>query len=346
MLGVVAALFGLLFAFVIVIAYQNFTDAQGNVSDEADALAAVVRDSGAFPQPQRDHVRAAVGVYVRAVVDEEWPRMRQGKDSARRLVGRRRHVHGATGIRPGLAEGDVVLRRFRAAAERRAGCPAESPRRRGRRPALGDRRTDPGRLCGHHRLRGAGRVDELLVSRDRGRIDRPGRGPVARRARRPDLSLLGRPLRRLTAPSARASSPSSSRPSGRRGRDPGPFDRMARHRDLRGVVHRRGGDLRRRDGARHGTPPSTRSSRCRRACCPRWDCCSGYSSAFSQRRSGTPPIGHSSRSIARRARCDRSTSSPGRSRASHERACRFSCAVISRRRSPRSGLPWAEGRQR
>ena len=82
MLGVVAALFGLLFAFVIVIAYQNFTDAQGNVSNEADALAAVVRDSGAFPPPQRDHVRAAVGVYVRAVVDEEWPRMRQGEDSA------------------------------------------------------------------------------------------------------------------------------------------------------------------------------------------------------------------------------------------------------------------------
>src|SRR6478736_3464460 len=82
MLGVVAALFGLLFAFVIVIAYQNFTDAQANVSDEADALAAVVRDSGAFPQTQRVHVRDAVGVYVRAVVDEEWPRMRHGEDSA------------------------------------------------------------------------------------------------------------------------------------------------------------------------------------------------------------------------------------------------------------------------
>ena len=50
MLGVVAALFGLLFAFVIVIAYQNYSDAQSNVSDEADALAAIVRDSLApFP---------------------------------------------------------------------------------------------------------------------------------------------------------------------------------------------------------------------------------------------------------------------------------------------------------
>jgi hypothetical protein len=38
MVGVVAALFGLLLAFVIVIAYQNFLDADGNVSREADSL--------------------------------------------------------------------------------------------------------------------------------------------------------------------------------------------------------------------------------------------------------------------------------------------------------------------
>ena len=92
MLGVVAALFGLLLAFIVVIAYQNYGDTQSNVSNEADALAAIVRDSGAFPQPDRDRVRAAVGAYVRAVVDDEWPRMHEGKDSARAAGGRRRHV--------------------------------------------------------------------------------------------------------------------------------------------------------------------------------------------------------------------------------------------------------------
>ena len=83
MLGVVAALFGLLFAFVIVIAYQNYTDAHSNVNDEANALAAIVQDSGALPQPERDQVRGAVGAYVRVVVGEEWPRMRRGEDSPR-----------------------------------------------------------------------------------------------------------------------------------------------------------------------------------------------------------------------------------------------------------------------
>jgi hypothetical protein len=83
MLGVVAALFGLLLAFIIVIAYQNYGDTQGRVSDEADALAAIVRDSGAFPQPDRDRVRRAVGAYVQTVVNEEWSLMHEGRDSAR-----------------------------------------------------------------------------------------------------------------------------------------------------------------------------------------------------------------------------------------------------------------------
>ena len=83
MLGVVAALFGLLLAFIIVIAYQNYGDTQSSVSSEADALAAIVRDSATFPQAAGDEVRRAVGSYVRIVVDEEWPRMQDGDESAR-----------------------------------------------------------------------------------------------------------------------------------------------------------------------------------------------------------------------------------------------------------------------
>ena len=82
-LGSVAALFGLLLAFIVVIAYQSYGDTQDNVNDEAGALAAIVRDSGAFPQSDRDRVRGSVGAYVRAVVDDEWPRMHEGRESTR-----------------------------------------------------------------------------------------------------------------------------------------------------------------------------------------------------------------------------------------------------------------------
>ncbi len=86
MLGAVATLFGLLLAFIVVIAYQGYSDAQSNVSNEAGALAAIVRDSGAFPQRNRNRVRGAVGAYVRAVVDDEWPRLHEGKDSRRAVA--------------------------------------------------------------------------------------------------------------------------------------------------------------------------------------------------------------------------------------------------------------------
>lgn len=81
-LGVVAALFGLILAFVIIIAYQNFLAAQANVSREADSLASIVRDSESFPEPGGANVRHAVGSYARGVTTDEWPQMRQGNDDA------------------------------------------------------------------------------------------------------------------------------------------------------------------------------------------------------------------------------------------------------------------------
>ena len=53
MLGVVAALFGLLLAFVIITAYENFIEAGADVNREADSLASIVRDSPAFPRAGR-----------------------------------------------------------------------------------------------------------------------------------------------------------------------------------------------------------------------------------------------------------------------------------------------------
>ena len=73
MLGVVGAVFGLLLAFVIVIAYQNFLEASGNVNRESGPLASILRDSAAFPEPGGSNVRRAVGTYVQSVVTNECP---------------------------------------------------------------------------------------------------------------------------------------------------------------------------------------------------------------------------------------------------------------------------------
>lgn len=84
MLGVLAAFFGLLLAFVVVIQFQNHDDARANVETEADALAAIVRDNQALGAPEADRVRGAVATYVRAVVQDEWPRLHAaGQESPR-----------------------------------------------------------------------------------------------------------------------------------------------------------------------------------------------------------------------------------------------------------------------
>src|SRR3954447_26693369 len=62
MLGVVAALFGLLLGFVIIITYENFLERSADVSREADPLASLVRDSAAFAGPQGDRVRDAARI--------------------------------------------------------------------------------------------------------------------------------------------------------------------------------------------------------------------------------------------------------------------------------------------
>jgi len=80
-LGVVASLFGLLLAFVVVIEFQAFSSAEDNVAGEADGLAAIMRDSRSFEGPGGARVQASIGDYVRTVVREEWPLMRRGDES-------------------------------------------------------------------------------------------------------------------------------------------------------------------------------------------------------------------------------------------------------------------------
>jgi hypothetical protein len=87
MLGVVGSLFGLLLAFLVVVEFQSFASAQDNASREADGLAQVIRDSRAFAPADRARVSAAAGDYARLVVRDEWPRLRDGHDSARAWAG-------------------------------------------------------------------------------------------------------------------------------------------------------------------------------------------------------------------------------------------------------------------
>jgi len=80
-LGVLAVVYGIVLAFVIVALYEEFRQAGADVRTEATALSEVYRDSQAFSPPAAAGVKTAVGDYIHAVVVDEWPAMRTGKES-------------------------------------------------------------------------------------------------------------------------------------------------------------------------------------------------------------------------------------------------------------------------
>jgi Protein of unknown function (DUF4239) len=173
MLGVAATLFGLLLAFVIIVGYRNFLDADASVSSEADALGSIVRDSAAFPPLGGANVRLAVGTYVRAVVYDEWPRMHDsGKDSPVA-------VRGLDGISAALRTVNPTSRGETAfydgaVSQLNASVTARADRLEKAAGGLprGPRRADPLQQLRDRRLRRVRRISELLVSRARAGRDR------------------------------------------------------------------------------------------------------------------------------------------------------------------------------
>ena len=110
MLGVVASLFGLLLAFVIVIEFQASAAASDNVQTEADVSRPSSGTATGSTRPAGANVRSAIGNYVRAVTDKEWPLMRHG-DEALSLAGHRPSVRRHAELHPRLEVAGFVLRR-------------------------------------------------------------------------------------------------------------------------------------------------------------------------------------------------------------------------------------------
>ncbi len=71
-------LYGLLLAFVVVTAWQNYSDASTQIEDEISALSNVMRDSGGLPADVRVPVREDTLRYADLVVSREWATLAHG----------------------------------------------------------------------------------------------------------------------------------------------------------------------------------------------------------------------------------------------------------------------------
>jgi hypothetical protein len=75
------ALFAVVLAFVTLASFQTYNSAKAGAQTEAAALLDMARTAALFPASQRDRLRADLTCYGRAVVDREWPAMKDGHAS-------------------------------------------------------------------------------------------------------------------------------------------------------------------------------------------------------------------------------------------------------------------------
>lgn len=72
-------LYAVLVAFVVVVVWEQFGDAEDASGKEAAAIADLLRDSVALPAESRNQIQGSLIAYTRNVIDEEFPRMRRGE---------------------------------------------------------------------------------------------------------------------------------------------------------------------------------------------------------------------------------------------------------------------------
>lgn len=76
--SVVGAVYGVLVAFVVVVAWERHEEARRWAESEANAAADLDRYAAAFRPEARDRFRAELRAYARTVIEDEWPAMARG----------------------------------------------------------------------------------------------------------------------------------------------------------------------------------------------------------------------------------------------------------------------------
>jgi hypothetical protein len=70
--------YGLLLGLLAVAAYQNFSQAESCVADEAASLSALYEDFQGYPEPERTYLRWLIRNYTRTYLKYDWPKQRRG----------------------------------------------------------------------------------------------------------------------------------------------------------------------------------------------------------------------------------------------------------------------------
>lgn len=81
MFSAVGVLYTVLLAFLVVLVWEQFNDAQDLTQQEATKISNLLRDAVVFPPPARDDIQGRLITYTRSVIDDEWETMAEGEAS-------------------------------------------------------------------------------------------------------------------------------------------------------------------------------------------------------------------------------------------------------------------------
>jgi len=77
-LGAVCVFYGITLGLVVVATWQNYSDVDSRVGQEAAAVGALYRGVSSFPDPNRAELQADLRQYVLEVINLAWPEQRRG----------------------------------------------------------------------------------------------------------------------------------------------------------------------------------------------------------------------------------------------------------------------------
>jgi hypothetical protein len=80
--AVIGVLYAVLLAFVVIISWERFHDAETALAAEGGAAATIYRLAGGLDEASAATLRANLSAYLKSVLDDEWPAMVRGHSSA------------------------------------------------------------------------------------------------------------------------------------------------------------------------------------------------------------------------------------------------------------------------
>jgi Protein of unknown function (DUF4239) len=79
--SVVGVVYAVLLAFIAIVVWQQHTQVQSQVEQEANQLGDLYRNAQVFPEEVRTRLQNQIRAYSRSVVEKEWPAMAKGETS-------------------------------------------------------------------------------------------------------------------------------------------------------------------------------------------------------------------------------------------------------------------------